>query len=148
MQVAMEVMGPLEREQCTLAWSRIIVRSWADEGFRQQVLQADEHLLRQLCREEGYELPAQVALKVYGLDTHALQGGRGQGPAGDWKWALMRIEAEQGQEAAATGGPGESLQRRCIYISALLPPAPEAEEMAIAIADYGKAESPRACCIC
>ncbi|WP_224372200.1 nitrile hydratase subunit alpha [Hyalangium versicolor] len=53
-----------EMEPWVMAWCKIVVRSWIDPGFKDEVLGAGAARLRELCFEMGYELPADIELTV------------------------------------------------------------------------------------
>jgi ribosomally synthesized peptide (two-chain TOMM family) len=125
MEWAGGVMGPWR--EGAVAWSRIVARSWADAGFREELLRADGERLRAICREMGYELPANVELKVCPLES-AEPGNSGDGGEG---WRHL---------------PGESLPGNVIRVEAVLPPPPKAEHLEIAIVDYLRTEMAGACC--
>jgi ribosomally synthesized peptide (two-chain TOMM family) len=121
------VVGPDEQQLYTVAWSRIVARAWADAGFRQELLQADSARLREIYRELGYELPANIELKVRPLES-AEPGNTREGMEG---WRCLRNELR----------PGEVIQ-----VEAVLPPAPKAEHLEIAVMDYLRTEMADLCC--
>ncbi len=118
MEVMNQSVDPGQREQWSLAWNRIVVRSWMEPGFRNEVLSADASKLRELCREMGYEVPTSVELVV------------------------REVSEEQ------PGVPMASAPACNDRIELLLPPPPPAEFLAIALEDYAcaQSQSPPFCC--
>lgn len=118
MEVTSRSVDQGQWEQWLLAWNRIVVRSWTEPGFRNEVLSADASRLRELCREMGYELPASVELVV------------------------REVKEEQ------PGVPVASASACNGRIELPLPPPPPAEFLAIALEDYAcaQAQSPPFCC--
>jgi hypothetical protein len=72
METASRGVDPNQQEQWSMAWSRVVVRSWVEPDFRNEVLRADAGRLRELCREMGYEVPADIDVVVREVeDTRA-----------------------------------------------------------------------------
>jgi hypothetical protein len=118
MEVTSRSVDPGQLEQWSLAWNRIVARSWMEPGFRNEVLSADASRLRELCREMGYEVPENVELVV--------------------------LEVKEGQPGLPVVRAPACNDR----IELPLPPPPPAELLAIALEDYAcaQAQSPPFCC--